>query len=156
MSEEERKGGRKKWIGVLALAALIPVVAAGLQVDDWSRDLSTNTATTRADHPDETLRPLSESHTRPEIVAAVKAVVSAKPLWDLRGEEDTDTTTTLLLTRTTALFKFVDDVRVRVEDKGDHRLVNVGSESRVGKGDLGQNPRNIRELLAATREELGS
>ena len=66
----------------------------------------------------------------------------------------TDTTTTLLFTRTSALFKFVDDVRVRVEDKGDHRIVNVGSESRGGKGDLGQNPRNIRALLAAMKKRL--
>lgn len=142
------------WIGLLLLVVLIPTIAVSLQVEDWGRDLTTNSAATRKDHPDESLRPLRDPHTRPEVVAAVKAAAASLPLWELRGEEPTDTTTTLLFTRTTKLFKFVDDVRVRVEDKGDHRLVGVGSESRLGKGDLGQNPRNIRELLAATRKEL--
>jgi len=51
-------------------------------------------------------------------------------------------------TRQTRLFRFVDDVQIQVTKKGEREVtVNLRSASRVGKGDLGQNARNIREFL---------
>ena len=50
---------------------------------------------------------------------------------------------------TTALFRFKDDVMVRVRRDGETTVVSVRSRSRVGKGDLGQNARTIRAFQRA-------
>lgn len=53
------------------------------------------------------------------------------------------------LTRTTRVFRFVDDIHLLLEARGDSVAVHARSASRVGKGDLGQNRRNLAELWAA-------
>jgi hypothetical protein len=51
-------------------------------------------------------------------------------------------------TATTLIFRFKDDIVVRIrEDKGGSR-VDVRSKSRLGKGDLGANAKRIRAYLA--------
>jgi len=47
----------------------------------------------------------------------------------------------------TRLFRFVDDVHIRVVSEGSAAVVLVRSASRVGRGDFGQNARNIRALF---------
>lgn len=54
----------------------------------------------------------------------------------------------------TRLWRFVDDVTIRIAAKGGHTTVSVLSTSRVGRGDLGQNARNIRAFLDALRRAL--
>ena len=51
--------------------------------------------------------------------------------------------------RKTRLFRFRDDVTARVYPDPDGARLDITSASRLGKGDLGQNPRNIEELLRA-------
>lgn len=53
------------------------------------------------------------------------------------------------LTRRTRLFRFVDDVHVLAEPGPDGARLILRSASRVGKDDLGQNARNLQELIAA-------
>ena len=55
---------------------------------------------------------------------------------------------------TTRLLGFEDDVTVTVEAHGAGSLVNMRSRSRVGRGDFGQNARNIRELQSALESRL--
>ncbi|MBI2080324.1 MAG: DUF1499 domain-containing protein [candidate division NC10 bacterium] len=55
----------------------------------------------------------------------------------------------------TRLWRFVDDVTIRVAAKAGRTTVSVISASRVGRGDLGQNARNIRAFLGALRRALG-
>jgi uncharacterized protein (DUF1499 family) len=60
-------------------------------------------------------------------------------------------------TRTTRLFGFVDDVTITVSPVTEFVTeVNVRSASRVGKGDFGQNARNIEAYLGALDERLGA
>jgi uncharacterized protein (DUF1499 family) len=47
-------------------------------------------------------------------------------------------------------------VTVVVEDTGDGSRALISSASRVGKGDLGQNPRNIETLIEAVDRELSA
>jgi len=58
-------------------------------------------------------------------------------------------------TDTTRIFRFVDDVAIRVRPDGDGSRVDVRSRSRDGKGDLGANAARIRafgdELAASAR-----
>jgi hypothetical protein len=56
---------------------------------------------------------------------------------------------------TTRIFRFVDDVRVRVGlDADGQTRVDVMSASRKGKGDLGTNRRRIVRFLAALDRKL--
>lgn len=52
-------------------------------------------------------------------------------------------------TRTTRLFRFVDDVSILLEPAAGGTAIAVRSASRVGRGDLGQNRRNIAEIWRA-------
>jgi uncharacterized protein (DUF1499 family) len=49
-------------------------------------------------------------------------------------------------TDTSHLFKFVDDIVVRVRPQDGGSVVDVRSKSRVGKGDMGANAARIRKL----------
>ena len=52
------------------------------------------------------------------------------------------------------IFRFVDDVRIQVVSRDGTTLVEVTSSSRVGRGDFGQNARNIRTFFRALDEEM--
>ena len=52
---------------------------------------------------------------------------------------------------TTALFRFVDDVAVRVVADGSGSKVDVRSKSRDGQGDVGANAARIRRFAEALR-----
>jgi len=97
-------------------------------------------------HPD--LRPLELPCLPAEAAGLIAGAVGGMPRWAV---VDTDPGTgTVRLTRRTRLFRFVDDVTVRLElDGADRTKVQAESHSRVGKGDLGQNRRNILELWRA-------
>lgn len=57
----------------------------------------------------------------------------------------------------TALFRFVDDVSVRVAPDGRGRaVIDVRSKSRVGKGDVGANAARIRAFSAGVLERVES
>ena len=49
---------------------------------------------------------------------------------------------------TSGIFRFVDDVVVRVRPRGAGALVDVRSKSRDGRGDLGANAARIRAFAA--------
>jgi uncharacterized protein (DUF1499 family) len=57
----------------------------------------------------------------------------------------------LRLTRRTRVCRFVDDIIVTFKPAGPGTMIHAASKSRVGKGDLGQNRRNILELFTALR-----
>lgn len=53
------------------------------------------------------------------------------------------------LTRRTRIFRFVDDIHVVAEATPEGTRLLLRSASRVGKDDLGQNARNLQELITA-------
>jgi len=88
----------------------------------------------------------------PEMVlAAAERAISNLPRWrvESRGPD------TLNAVRTTRVFRFRDDVVLRASPEGEGTLLHATSASRVGRNDLGQNPRNLEELLGALDRELG-
>lgn len=56
--------------------------------------------------------------------------------------------------RSTRILKFKDDVAIKISGIGEASHATLESASRVGKSDLGQNRRNLRELFAAVEGEL--
>lgn len=143
------------FVAILAGVGLVAVlVNIALKIEDWSRDLSTNTAATAVDHPDERQQPISAT-IKPDVLAQ-QVVLAIKPMshWKLVKESSSPEQAELHLTRTTGLMGYVDDIHVTIESSPDGSLLSARSASRIGKGDLGQNPRNLRELLSAVRTQL--
>jgi uncharacterized protein (DUF1499 family) len=86
------------------------------------------------------------------LLAAFRRAVERLPNWknvEASGENE------VRAVRTTRLFRFRDDVKVRVYARADGAGSELTSASRVGKNDLGQNSRNIKELLQAVERETG-
>jgi uncharacterized protein (DUF1499 family) len=89
-----------------------------------------------------------------EVLRRIAQAVETLPRWRVEKEEAGSETGEVHLTRRTRLFRFVDDIRLRLEAvPGEvHRTRLRGrSQSRIGWTDLGQNRRNLKHLLAALR-----
>jgi uncharacterized protein (DUF1499 family) len=81
----------------------------------------------------------------------VRGAVEGLPRWRLEAQEGE----VVRAVRTTRLFRFKDDVTARVSSDPKGARLELTSASRIGKGDLGQNPRNLKELLGAVEREVG-
>ncbi len=140
---------------VLFLIVVGGAAIVGAQIEDWNRDFIKNFASTRdeAQHPLE--RPIRTTRGADELVGIVKHVAGAMPRWRVESEDvDDGGAKRVKLVRQSMLFKFEDDVTVRIEDEGEVRAVHAESRSRIGDGDLGQNPRNVRKIMAAMAEAI--
>lgn len=77
-----------------------------------------------------------------------RALETARSLgWEIVGENQSDGL--IFAKEETSLFRFVDDVIVRVMPSGMGSRVDVRSKSRDGRGDLGANAARIRRFLEA-------
>lgn len=98
----------------------------------------------RASYPD--LAPLVVDE--PVAVAWARALETARSLgWEITAQNDVETT--FDASEETRLFRFVDDVVVRVRAEGTGARIDVRSKSRDGRGDLGANAARIRRFLQA-------
>lgn len=91
------------------------------------------------------LRPWTLSGITPsELFERLDQWAVSRPRWTVQSRDGG----TMHLTRRTWL-GFIDDVHIRIEDDATGRCrVEAESQSRVGKGDLGQNRRNLLEVHA--------
>ncbi|EMI56113.1 hypothetical protein RSSM_02448 [Rhodopirellula sallentina SM41] len=127
-------------------------------IDDWKRDWTTNHAQLSAANSDPGLRPIEINAGMEDVDGMIRAWVQTQSAWsvvsDTNGESDETQSSMrrMHLTRTTPLFRFVDDIHVELTpveteaDSSTRTRVVAESRSRVGKGDLGQNPRNLKAL----------
>ena len=88
-------------------------------------------------------RPAVLPHPMDVAIASVKRTVDGMACWRIEGSPRPDQ---LHLTRRTRLWRFVDDLVLTFEPTGEGTVIHAESRSRIGKGDLGQNRRNILEL----------
>jgi uncharacterized protein (DUF1499 family) len=102
------------------------------------------------DEPDADPDPLDLPLSPAEALARVESAVRDLPRWHVEATDPTAGTVTA--TRRTRLFRFVDDVTIRLEPIASGTRLHVRSQSRVGKSDFGQNRRNVLELFAALRQ----
>jgi uncharacterized protein (DUF1499 family) len=142
-------------LSLLVLAVGTPVVVLLLLVDDWRRDLTTNVAATAPEAADSLLRPLELTPPVGEVAQLIEAAAAGLRGWQLLEQVSSPDGVELRFVRTTRWLRFKDDIVVRVHDRGLMREVTAVSASRVGRGDLGQNPRNLRELFSALRATRG-
>ncbi len=132
--------------GFLAVAitiVLLVIVAALLRIDNWSRDFTENSAST-----DERF-----SDSVDVIDAKLQRWVAETSRWNVESKMESTGTIEYKITRTTPLFRFVDDIDVKLspDQTGSGTQLQANSQSRVGKGDLGQNPRNLKALVDGIR-----
>jgi uncharacterized protein (DUF1499 family) len=123
--------------------------AAGRAGPNQGRDLGYPgeefAAQQRAAYPD--LTPIDVP--QPPAEALAEAERAARALgWEIVVVDPA--TGTLEANEISRLFRFVDDVVIRVRPRDGGSRIDVRSRSRDGRGDLGQNARRIREL----RDEL--
>jgi uncharacterized protein (DUF1499 family) len=135
---------------LLLLSACYTTGAAGPPTETEFRQLlalgdGSNVAVTSDGASDPRLRPGTFAGPPEQVRSRVLQAIGTLSRWRVAGQNGP----VVWATRTTRLFRFVDDLFVLVERRGDSSVVLVRSASRVGKDDLGQNRRNIAELWAA-------
>jgi uncharacterized protein (DUF1499 family) len=91
--------------------------------------------------------PLDLPLPRDEALRRVEKAIRSLPRWRVEALEYS--LGEITATRRTRLFRFTDDVVIRVEPTAGGSRVHVRSKSRVGKSDFGQNRRNVLELFAS-------
>jgi len=142
-------------IGYLALAiTAIIIVSVLTQIDNWQRDWTTNFSETDETSADPLLRPIVIEKSPDEVAERLRQWVAAERRWEWIEESQISAGARQIhLLRRTPLFRFVDDIQVTIfpaeEGSLSRTRVTASSRSRVGKGDLGQNPRNLKMVLAA-------
>lgn len=90
--------------------------------------------------------PLSPVQTAHALVDALDSL----PRWEVVAGKDG----VIWATRRTRLFRFVDDIYLLLLPAHDSTVVFARSASRLGRGDLGQNRRNLGELWAAMERRV--
>jgi uncharacterized protein (DUF1499 family) len=97
------------------------------------------------DEAGSTVRPIDLPVPPAEAVALLQKAIAALPLWQV---ESLDAHAgTIHATRRTRLWRFTDDIWIRLEASAGGTRVHARSKARVGRGDLGQNRRNLLELF---------
>ena len=123
------------------------MVSVFSRIDNWKRDLTTNHARLTDDAADEQLRPPRVSGTPAEVADRIAAWVESQARWSLVNQKTLDEGLEMNLIRVTPIMRFTDDITVILRNEKEGTRVKATSQSRVGKGDLGQNPRNLKELV---------
>jgi uncharacterized protein (DUF1499 family) len=129
--------------GLIILAAMV------LLLGRWPAINVVETGKT-PEYPDVTPRIYQASPER--VFDAALHAVNRLPRWSLitshpeRGE--------IRAEARTRVFRFVDDILIRVGQQDGGTVVSVRSASRVGRGDFGQNARNIRALFEELDRQL--
>lgn len=93
------------------------------------------------------MRPLRLALNAEEVADQIVRWTNHRDHWSVECREQTADGIQLHLVRTTRLLKFSDDIHVRIIASATETRVDAESQSRVGKGDLGQNARNLLELV---------
>jgi uncharacterized protein (DUF1499 family) len=121
-----------------------------LSLKNW---LTKNIYVTTPNNSDPFFRPRKYARPKEEVAGVVQEVIKSLSRWNV--VEYRENQGRIHATHTTALFRFVDDVNIYVVQGLDGvTKLEIISQSRVGKGDLGQNKRNIRELFLALDAKL--
>jgi hypothetical protein len=123
---------------------------------DLKRALTRNRAATAPHHPDARMRGRRYAIPFHEVWEAV-VVLAGDGLRGWTLVEADDMAGRVRAEARTPLFRFIDDVEIRVRlDRDAQTRVDVVSASRVGKADLGTNARRIRRFLRRLDRELGA
>lgn len=112
----------------------------------------TNIAETTTDSIFPELRPRSYTETIQKLDEAVVQAVIAEG-WDIIEKDGTEHSLHALVT--TALWKYKDDIMIRITPQTNNaNVVYIRAQSRTGKGDLGTNTRHVMDFYQALEKQL--
>ena len=114
--------------------------------------LTTNRAETANDAALPELRPHDYALSPDQLFAAARATVEAQT-WVIIGEDVAHWHLHAVVV--TPLWRFKDDVQLSIEALPTGARLNLVSQSRVGRADLGANARHILDLYSALDARLG-
>ena len=137
-----------KW-AILATVGAIMIVAVIALLRSWPVINVVETGHT-AEYPD--LQPRQYPARKDRVFDAALRAVSRMPRWTVVSSQPEQGG--IRVEARTLLLRFVDDVVIRVAEQGDGTVVNVRSASRVGRGDFGQNARNVRAFFAELDRQM--
>lgn len=147
---------KRKWLWVVVPPFVVLLVAAKLM----NTSPPTNRSATAPDAKDAGLRtrfyplPLEKVEDAARQVALQLSTYGQKWRLPYTGRAD-DTPLQRSLDIEVPVLVFTDDLTVTIQSESpDQSRVDVTSQSRVGKGDFGENRRHILQFLAALDEEL--
>jgi len=130
---------------------LVVVAGAAAAFLAWPRLNSVETGRT-PEYPD--LQPREYAAGEQAVTEAVKAAAGRLSRFTFVGAGRGPGGSEVQYVASTPVFRFKDDVFVRVRREGGKTKVTARSRSRKGKIDFGQNARNVRELLAALDQQM--
>ena len=137
------------------------VVAAGAGLFTLSSLNPTNIAETSPDHKDESLRTRryalkgSLLQMRQTVEQIIPNLMTWGGNWKLAEKQPDDSGENKEIIRVNVpVVVFTDDLKVEMKQEGNEAVVNVHSNSRVGKSDLGENRRHLRQILQALDEKF--
>lgn len=138
----------------IALAVLVTLTVTGLLTAAiiWPVINEVETGMS-AEYPE--LQPQYYTTDPQRVFDETRASVENLEGWTLVGEDATQFT--LKAQHVSPFFGFTHDIAIRVEPVTEFvTRIHVKSASQIGKGDFGQNARNIKALLAALDARLGA
>lgn len=141
-------------IEVLLLIGLIAYVAMALQSQKAPEDLGLQQGMLRP-CPDSLNCVCSELHSQSSEQHALAPIKARYGAWkrlitiitEQGGEIQQDDGSYLHATFTSPVFRYVDDVELRLDE--DHGLIHIRSASRVGRSDFGVNRKRIEHIMRA-------
>ncbi len=129
-----------KMTAVFVTVASVLVVVVALRA--WPLINVVETGRT-PEYPD--LQPRVYRASADQVFDAALHAVHRMPRWSLVSHQPA--TGEIRAEARTLVWRFVDDILIRVRVRADEAVVEVRSASRVGRGDFGQNARNIRSFF---------
>ena len=138
------KGKKMLWLALALVVAVVLFKRAG-----WLEP--TNICATRPDHPDISLRTRVYKASRETVRAAAIKCLSKQRTY---GRAWKTVETKDEIRAEVFVLMFVDDVTIAIEADGDVTRVDVRSQSRVGRGDFGENRRHVWQLLRSLDLEM--
>lgn len=152
-----RLSKRSRWLLLPAALLALPVALKVAGVEP------TNRARTDESNPDVRLHPRiytqSPEEVRREVLALVPTLSKYGRAWRVVGEDaglGTERGGSVLIRCEVPVLVFTDDLTITIRAEGAGARAEVESAARVGNGDMGENARHIRQLLAALDERLGA
>ncbi len=140
---------RRLVLGLFAFGALLPWLAVRNFGERFAQGGTTNRADTAANTPSD-LQPRQYAAPAQQVGDAVAAA------FDQLGWEFVYRSTTSLEAEVPVaqMGWFLDDLKVTLSEANGTTTVNVQSQSRVGRGDLGENRRHVVQLFTVLDEKL--
>jgi len=105
----------------------------------------------RQDYPD--LVPIVVALAPEQAFEQAKRVAESLPGWQVTNADAA--TGRIEATDTSKIFRFVDDIVIRVRPDGAGSRIDIRSRSRDGRGDMGVNAKRIRAYTAAVKQQAG-